>query len=56
MKKQDTDRRKYTAEFKAEAVALARKREKPVSHVAVETYYNRVLEGSGAVLMAQKIR
>ena len=40
MKKQGTDRRKYTAEFKAEAVALAWKREKPVSHVAVDLGVN----------------
>ena len=40
MKKQGTDRRKYTAEFKAEAVALAGKREKPVSHVALDLGVN----------------
>ena len=40
MKKQGTDRRKHTAEFKAETVALAWKREKPVSHVAVDLGVN----------------
>ena len=40
MKKQGTDRRKHTAEFKAEAVALAGKCEKPVSHVAVDLGVN----------------
>ena len=34
MKKKGTERRVYTAEFKAEAVALAEKREKPVSQIA----------------------
>ena len=36
MKKKGTERRVHTAEFKAEAVALARKREKPVSRVVAE--------------------
>ena len=40
MKKQGTGRRKHTTEFKAEAVALAGKREKPVSHVAVDLGVN----------------
>jgi transposase-like protein len=34
MKKKDMERRVYTKEFKAEAVALAEKREKPISQVA----------------------
>ena len=40
MKKQGTERRVYTGEFKAEAVALAEKREKPVSQVAVDLGVN----------------
>jgi len=40
MKKQGPDRRKYTAEFKAEAVVLAGKREKLVSHVALDLGVN----------------
>jgi transposase len=34
MKKKNTERRVYTKEFKAEAVALAEKREKPVCQIA----------------------
>jgi transposase len=34
MGKKDKERRVYTKEFKAEAVALAEKREKPISQVA----------------------
>ena len=34
MGKQDKERRVYTREFKAEAVALAEKREKPVRQIA----------------------
>ena len=34
MKKKNTERRVYTKEFKAEAVALAEKKEKPVSQIA----------------------
>jgi len=34
MKKKATERRVYTKEFKSEAVALAEKREKPISQVA----------------------
>jgi transposase len=34
MGKQNKERRVYTKEFKAEAVALAEKREKPVSQIA----------------------
>jgi hypothetical protein len=33
MGKKDIERRVYTKEFKAEAVALAEKRKKPISHV-----------------------
>jgi len=40
MKKQGAGRRKHTAEFKAEAVALAGKREKPASHAAVDLGVN----------------
>ena len=40
MKKQGTDRRKHSAEFKAEAVALAERREKPASHAAVDLGVN----------------
>jgi transposase len=34
MRKKDTERRVYTTEFKAEAAALAEKREKPISQIA----------------------
>ena len=40
MKKKDTERRIYTKEFKAEAAALAEKREKPISQVAVDLGIN----------------
>jgi transposase-like protein len=40
MKKKGTERRVYTKEFKAEAVALAGKREKPISQVAVDLGIN----------------
>jgi transposase-like protein len=40
MGKKSTERRTYTPEFKAEAVALAEKREKPVSRVAVDLGIN----------------
>jgi len=40
MKKQGTERRVYTGEFKAEAVALAEKRERPVSQVAEDLGVN----------------
>ena len=40
MKKKGTERRVYTKEFKAEAVALAEKREKPISQVAVDLGIN----------------
>jgi transposase-like protein len=33
MKKKSTERRVYTKEFKAEAVAVALKKEKPVSQI-----------------------
>jgi transposase len=36
MEKKDKERRVYPKEFKAEAVALAEKREKPVSRVAAD--------------------
>jgi transposase len=34
MQKKSTERRVYTEEFKAEAIALAEKKEKPVSQIA----------------------
>ena len=40
MKKKGTERRVYPKEFKAEAVALAEKREKPISQVAVDLGIN----------------
>jgi len=40
MKKKGTERRVYTQEFKAEAVALAEKREKPVSRIALDLGIN----------------
>jgi transposase len=40
MGKKDTERRVYTTEFKAEAVALVEKHEKPVSHVAADLGLN----------------
>ena len=40
MKKSETERRVYTKEFKAEAAALAQKREKPVSQVAKDLGVN----------------
>jgi len=40
MKKKSTERRVYTKEFKAEAVALAEKKEKPVSRIAVDLGIN----------------
>jgi len=40
MKKKRTERRVYTTEFKAEAVALAKKREKPISQVALDLGIN----------------
>ena len=40
MKKKGIERRVYTKEFKAEAVALAGKRDKPISHVAVDLGIN----------------
>ena len=40
MGKRSKERRVYTKEFKAEAVALAQKREKPVSHVAKDLGLN----------------
>jgi transposase len=40
MGKKDTERRIYPKEFKAEAVALAEKREKPISRVAVDLGIN----------------
>ena len=40
MKKKDSERRVYTKEFKAEAVALAKKREKPISQIAVDLGIN----------------
>jgi transposase-like protein len=40
MGKKGTERRVYTKEFKAEAVALAEKREKPVSRIAADLGIN----------------
>ena len=40
MKKKGSERRVHTAEFKAEAAALAGKREKPISHVAKDLGIN----------------
>jgi transposase-like protein len=40
MKKKGTERRVYTKEFKSEAVALAEKREKPVSQIAFDLGVN----------------
>ncbi len=40
MGKKGTERRVYTKEFKAEAVALAEKREKPVSRIATDLGIN----------------
>jgi len=40
MGKKSTERRVYTKEFKAEAVALAEKKEKPISRIAVDLGIN----------------
>jgi transposase len=40
MGKKGTERRVYTKEFKAEAVALAEKKEKPVSRIAADLGIN----------------
>ena len=40
MGKKGTERRVYTQEFKTEAIALAEKREKPVSQVALDLGIN----------------
>jgi len=40
MGKKNTERRVYTKEFKLEAVALAEKREKPISHIAKDLGIN----------------
>ena len=40
MKKKGSERRVHTREFKAEAVALAEKREKPISQVALDLGIN----------------
>jgi transposase len=40
MGKKDNERRVYTREFKAEAVALAEKREKPIAQVAKDLGIN----------------
>ena len=40
MRKQGTERHVYSSEFKAEAVALAEKREKPVSQVTADLGVN----------------
>jgi transposase-like protein len=36
MEKRKKERRNYSREFKAEAAALAEKREKPISQIAVD--------------------
>jgi transposase-like protein len=36
MGKKDTERRNYSKEFKAATAALAEKREKPISQIAVD--------------------
>ena len=43
MRKQDKERRVYTKEFKAEAVALAEKHEKPICQVASDLGINEKL-------------
>ena len=40
MKKKGSERRVHTKEFKAEAVALAEKREKPISQIALDLGIN----------------
>ena len=40
MKKKETERRVHTKEFKAEVVALAQKREKPISQIAADLGLN----------------
>jgi transposase len=40
MGKKDQERRTYTKEFKAEAAALAEKREKPISRIVVDLGVN----------------
>jgi transposase-like protein len=40
MGKKDKERRNYSKEFKAEAAALAEKREKPISRIAVDLGVN----------------
>jgi transposase len=40
MGKKNSERRVYTKEFKAEAIALAEKKEKPVSRIAVDLGIN----------------
>ena len=40
MGKKGSERRVHTKEFKAEAVALVEKREKPISHIAVDLGLN----------------
>ena len=40
MTKKTTERRSYTQEFKTAAVALAEKKEKPISHVAKDLGLN----------------
>ena len=40
MKKKETERRVHTKEFKAEAAALAQKREKPISQIAADLGLN----------------
>jgi transposase-like protein len=43
MGKKGTERRVYTPEFKAEAVALAEKREKPISQIAKDLGLNETM-------------
>jgi transposase-like protein len=40
MEKKDQERRNYSKEFKAEAAALAEKKEKPISQIAVDLGIN----------------
>ena len=45
MRKKGSERRVYTKEFKAEAVALAEKREKPIGQVAKDLGLNESMLG-----------
>jgi transposase-like protein len=60
MEKKDKERRVYTQEFKAEAVALAEKREKPVRLIAADLGINENMLRRGCsrrgILEAQACR